>query len=86
MLPEKNKDRIWHRIVGKVVADAIEHGGVADLARIVGIVRDTGALEVTRRAAASEAQRAIDAASWLPANPYTEGLLQLAAQLLERRA
>jgi octaprenyl-diphosphate synthase len=27
----------------------------------------------------------VDAARKLPANPYTEGLLQLAAQLLERR-
>ena len=35
---------------------------------------------------AAEAQRAIDALTGLPRNSYTQGLLQLAAQLLERRA
>jgi octaprenyl-diphosphate synthase len=69
----------------EAIAHAVEHGGVADLNRIVAIVRGTGALEVTRRAAAMEAQRAIDAARRLPVNSYTEGLLQLAAQLLQRR-
>jgi len=39
-----------------------------------------------RRSAHAEAQRAIDAASQLPANEYRAGLLQLAAGLLERRS
>jgi octaprenyl-diphosphate synthase len=34
------------------------------------IVRETGALEFSRQAAAGEAQRAIDAARALPAGPY----------------
>jgi octaprenyl-diphosphate synthase len=67
------------------IAQAIEHGSVGTLEQIIAIVRETGALEVTRRAAATEAQRAIDAARRLPENRYTEGLLQLAAQLLQRR-
>jgi len=70
----------------QAVRQAIESGSTDELARIVAIVRETGALEVTRDAAAAEARRAMDAASVLPANPYTTGLLQLAAQLLERRA
>ncbi|RYG14536.1 MAG: octaprenyl diphosphate synthase [Burkholderiales bacterium] len=67
------------------IESAIETGAVGQLQLIVSIVRDTGALEATRQAAAAEAQRAIEAAQCLPANPYTDGLLQLAAQLLQRR-
>jgi octaprenyl-diphosphate synthase len=68
-----------------VVRHAIEEGAVSELDKVVAIVRDTGALEVTRAAAASEAQRAIDCARRLPANSHSEGLVQLAAQLLQRR-
>ena len=49
------------------------------------IVRQTGALAVARRAAAAEAQRAIDCLALLPRNAYSEGLLELASSLLERR-
>ena len=69
-----------------VVQHAIENGSVDALDQIVAIVTETGALDATREAAAAEAQRAIAAASSLPANPYSAGLLQLVAQLLERRA
>jgi octaprenyl-diphosphate synthase len=68
------------------IRHAIESGGATELDAIVAIVRSTGALEVTREAAAAEASRAIDAARQLPSNAYSEGLLQLAAQLLSRRA
>ena len=69
-----------------VIREAIETGNLADMGRIVEIVRDTGALDATRDAAAAEAQRAIDAVAALPANACTAGLVQLAAQLLTRRA
>ena len=69
----------------QLIRAAIE-GGEGDLSAIVGIVRETGALESTREAAAGEAQRAIDAISVLPQNSYTKGLLELAAQLLTRRS
>ncbi|MDP9898578.1 polyprenyl synthetase family protein [Variovorax ginsengisoli] len=69
-----------------LIRAAIEAGDSAQLTQIVAIVRETGALEATRDAAAAEAQRAIDALSGLPSNPHATGLLQLAAQLLERRA
>ncbi len=68
-----------------LVRHAIENGAIDELDAIVAIVRETGALEVTRAAAAAEAQRAIDCAMKLPRNEYAEGLVQLAAQLLERR-
>ena len=70
----------------EVIREAIQSGSVGELERIVAIVNDTGALDVTRQAAAAEARRAIDAAQQLPGNPFTSGLLQLAAQLLERRS
>jgi octaprenyl-diphosphate synthase len=69
----------------EMIRHAIETGGVAELEHIVAIVKQTGALDVTRDAAAAEARRAVDAASQLPPNPYSQGLLQLAAQLLARR-
>ena len=68
-----------------VIRHAIETGATAELESIIAIVRQTGALEVTRQAAADEAQRAIEAAQRLPRNEWSEGLLQLAAQLLLRR-
>lgn len=67
------------------VRHAIENGALEELDAVVAIVRTTGALDVTRAAAAAEAQRAIDCARRLPRNEYSEGLVQLAAQLLERR-
>ena len=68
-----------------LIRNAIETGGVAELDRIVAIVRETGALEITRAAAAAEAGRAVEAARQLPSNACSQGLLQLAAQLLQRR-
>jgi len=69
-----------------IVQQAIETGSTSNLPAIIDIVRKTGALETTRRAAAAEAQKAMTAASELPDNIHSKNLLQLAAQLLERRA
>ncbi len=69
-----------------LIRSAIEAGDTAQLPQIVAIVRETGALDATRAAAAAEAQRAMDALRGFPANSHSAGLLQLAAQLLERRA
>ncbi|HSV48042.1 MAG TPA: polyprenyl synthetase family protein, partial [Ramlibacter sp.] len=69
----------------ELVRAAITEGSAGGLDAIVAVVRETGALEVTRAAAAAEARRAIECARALPSNVHTAGLLQLAAQLLERR-
>jgi octaprenyl-diphosphate synthase len=69
----------------EIIRSAVETGAVGELDRIVAIVKETGALQVTRDAAAAEAKRAVDAVSLLPRNSYSQGLLQLAAQLLARR-
>ena len=68
------------------VRSAIETGSVEQLGEIVRIVRETGALQATRSAAAAEAQRAIDAAMRLPANVHRDAMVTLASQLLDRRA
>ncbi|MDP2817852.1 MAG: polyprenyl synthetase family protein [Polaromonas sp.] len=69
-----------------MIRHAIETGGTERLAEIVAIVRQTGALQATRDAAASEAQRAIQALAVLGRNTYSEALLELASQLLQRRS
>ena len=69
-----------------IVKQAIESGGVGQIETIIAIVRKTGALEATRQAAATEARRALDALQHLPQNRYSEALLELASQLLERRS
>ena len=69
----------------KTVREAIESGSVDKLTEIVAIVRETGALDGTREAAAAEAQRAIDAAMQLPDNRYRAAMITLASQLLSRR-
>jgi octaprenyl-diphosphate synthase len=69
----------------QIIKTAIETGGVAMLDQVVNIVKSTGALDVARRAASREAERAIVAARKLPPGPHTECLIELAAQLLERQ-
>jgi octaprenyl-diphosphate synthase len=69
-----------------LIRHAIEKGDLRQLDDILTIVRETGALDMARNSAMSEAQRAIDAASRLPSNEYSEALLQLAAGLQERRS
>jgi octaprenyl-diphosphate synthase len=68
-----------------MVRRAIEEGSTEQLADIIAIVKDTGALDVARDAAIAEARRAVSAAQFLPANPYSRALLELASQLLARR-
>lgn len=67
-----------------LIAKAIETGAVDMLERVVSIVRETGALDFSRDAAAREAARATFAASQLPPGPHRSCLIQLSSQLLER--
>ena len=67
-----------------IVQAAIETGAVGLLDQVIAIVKETGALDFSRRAAAHEAQRAIAAAEKLPQGPHAACLVQLASQLLER--
>ena len=69
----------------ELLRNVIQTGSTDELHRVAAIIRDTGALSATREAAAAQARLAMDAATKLPTNSYSQGLLQLAAQLLERR-
>lgn len=68
------------------VREAIEKGSIEQLSAIIDIVRRTGALDVTRAAAEAEARRAMAAVAHLPRNAFSDSLLELAAQLLQRRS
>ena len=68
------------------IRQAIETGNTDQMAEIIAIVQQTGALLATRDAAAAEAQRALDALQSLAKNPYSDALAQLASQLLTRRS
>lgn len=69
-----------------LVGQAIETGNTDDLPAILDIVRNCGALEQTRTLASAQARRAIDALAALEGNIYTQSLLELPAQLLQRRS
>ena len=69
-----------------LIRGAIENGSVSELDNVIAIVHRTGALDVSRQAAAREAERAIFAARRLPAGPHAASLIQLASQLLERQS
>lgn len=68
-----------------LIRASIETGTVERLPEVIRIVRETGALELTRASAAREAQRAMDATDLLPDNVYREAMRGLAEQLLKRR-
>jgi octaprenyl-diphosphate synthase len=70
------------------ISEAIRTGAAdpSDLHDVIEIVHQTGALERTHHAAASEAQQAINAIRLIPDNPYKEYLLELAANLLTRQS
>ncbi len=66
------------------IQTAIETGDISMLDAVVAIVHKTGALDIAKASARSEAERAIAAAKQLPTNGYSTCLVNLASQLLER--
>ena len=68
-----------------VVRRAVEEGSAQDMEAIISIVRQSGALQGAREVAARQAESAIRAAALLPANPYSQSMIELATQLLQRR-
>ncbi|MDP1634038.1 MAG: octaprenyl diphosphate synthase, partial [Gallionellaceae bacterium] len=61
-----------------VVRAAIEQGDVGRFAEVMEIIRDTGALEFTRKQALGEAELACAELSALADTKYKQSLLQLA--------
>ena len=69
-----------------LIQEAIENGSVDGLNEIADIVRKTGALDATRSAALSEAERALSALAYIPDGFYKNALHDLASQMLVRRS
>ena len=67
-----------------LIKSAIEAGDVSLLDQVIDIVKNTGALDISKQAAAAEARLAVAAAKRLPVNAHAACLIQLAEQLLER--
>jgi octaprenyl-diphosphate synthase len=68
----------------ELIRHAIEHGEVARLKEIVGVVRATGALQATRDAARAEAEKARAALAALPDSAYRLALLELTVRSVDR--
>jgi octaprenyl-diphosphate synthase len=64
---------------------AIEEPLSANLNDVLGVIRQTGAIESSRSVAWLEAQRAIDALTPLPDNRFRSDLIELAAMLQSRQ-
>jgi len=69
----------------QVIRHAIEHGGKADLERVVAAILRTGALDYAREQARAEADTAIARLALVPHSAYRDSLLQLAHFSVERK-
>ncbi|RLJ63813.1 octaprenyl diphosphate synthase [Sulfurisoma sediminicola] len=67
------------------VRHAIESGGRDSFPQVLAAVRASGALDVARQHAQSEAERAITALASLPPSKFKDSLLELAAFAVARR-
>ena len=68
-----------------VIRHAIEHGGKADLERVVAAILRTGALDYARDQARAEADTAIERLARVPHSACRDSLLQLAHFSVERK-
>ncbi len=60
------------------LSDIIENGGLEQIDFVMDMIRESGAIEYTKRLAREEAEAAKQALDNLPESPYREALLQLA--------
>ncbi len=67
-----------------LIRGAIEHGATEELPAILAIVRRTGALDATRKAAEQEAEKARECLSVLPESWARSALLELSARSVHR--
>jgi len=68
----------------ELIRHAIQHGEVARLPEIVEIVRHTGAIDATREAARTEADKAREALRLIPESPSREALLEFCVRSVDR--
>jgi octaprenyl-diphosphate synthase len=69
-----------------LIKHAIEQGEVEALHDIAQIVRETGAMQITREAASAEAQVALNQLNGLPQSDHRRALQDIAEQLLTRQS
>lgn len=62
----------------KLIRDAIEHGGLDHLDRIIQVIESSGGLEYTEKLAVRESELAVSALAILPDTSYKSGLAALA--------
>ncbi|MBS0348503.1 MAG: octaprenyl diphosphate synthase [Proteobacteria bacterium] len=67
------------------VRKAIENGGREDFAAVLGAIRESGAIEATRKVAEEEAQLALNALNQLPSSIFKESLIQLSSFAVARK-
>jgi octaprenyl-diphosphate synthase len=67
-----------------LIRNAVERGGLQEFQPVLATIRDTGALEYTRRQATLESQRAMEAVASLAHSSYRDSLLQLSAFAVSR--
>lgn len=67
-----------------LIRTAIEQGGLEEFEPVLAAIRNSGALEYTRRQAMIEAEKARAALAVIPASPYRDGLLQLPSFAVSR--
>lgn len=68
----------------QLITSAIEQGGLDHLDEIITVVRDSGALEYTRKKAEERIAIAMDCLSIVPDSAYKEGLELIAQTAIER--
>jgi len=68
----------------EVIRHAIEEGGLRDFDTVLTAIRESGALEYTRRQAVLESQHALAALAPIPHSSFKDSLLQLAAFAVSR--
>ena len=61
-----------------IIRDAIENGGVGDIAAVGLAIESTGAIAYTARLAREEADKAMAALASVPSSPYRDALRALA--------
>ena len=69
-----------------MIESAIRHGGLDHLQEIIALVKNSGALEYTRRAARQRIDIALSGLHELPETPYRKGLEMVADAALNRTA
>ncbi len=69
----------------RIIREAIEQGGLEQIAVVTQTIESTGALDYTARLAAKEADQAIACLGLLPGSPARESLISLAQFAVDRR-